>query len=72
LIGQPRAKRELTGLNLNQEASQKELERVRKMAQRQTLPRRSGGSKSIVKNISTSLDPTLKRAKNKCASVYKC
>jgi hypothetical protein len=44
LEDQPEAKRELAGLSLNQEASQKELEGVRKMAQRRMFPRRSGGS----------------------------
>jgi hypothetical protein len=65
-------KRELTGLSLNQEASQKELEGVQKMAPRRASPRRSGGSKSAAKNLSTSLGHTLKKAKIKCASIYNC
>jgi hypothetical protein len=55
LESRPGAKRELAGLSLNQEASQKELEGVQKMAQRRTLP-----------------GPKLKKAKNKCASIYNC
>jgi hypothetical protein len=55
---------DLAGLSLNQEASQKELEGVpvRKMALLQTSPRRSGGSESAGKNISTSPGPKLKKA----------
>ncbi len=34
--------------------------------------RRSGGSESAAKNISTSPGPTLKKAKNKRASIYNC
>jgi hypothetical protein len=63
-------KRELAGLSLNQEASQKELDGVRKMARRRMSPRHSGGSKSAAKNTSTSPGPTLKKAKNKHASIY--
>jgi hypothetical protein len=44
-------KRELAGLRLNQEASQKELDGVQKMARRQMLSRCSSGSKSAAKNI---------------------
>jgi hypothetical protein len=40
---------ELANLSLNQEASQKELEGVCKIAQQRTLPRRYGGSKSAAK-----------------------
>jgi hypothetical protein len=61
---------ELAGLSLNQEASQMELEGLRKMAQRRTSPWRSSGSTSAVKTISTSSDPKLKKAKNKHASIY--
>jgi hypothetical protein len=61
-IGRPGVKRELAGLSLNQEASQKELEGVRKMARRQTSLRRSGGSKIVAKNILTLPDPTVKKA----------
>jgi hypothetical protein len=72
LVGRPGVKSDLGGLNLNQEASQKELEGVRKMVQRQTLPRRSSSSESAAKNISTSLGPTLKKAKNKHSSIFNC
>jgi hypothetical protein len=44
-------KRELAGLSLNQEASQKELDGVQKMARRQMSSRRSSCSKSAAKNI---------------------
>ncbi len=56
-------KSELTGLNINQEASQKELEGVRKIAHWWTSPRRSGGSMSTAKNTLTSPGPTLKNYK---------
>ncbi len=59
-------------LSLNQEASQKELEGVRKMAQRRMSPRRSSGSESAAISISTSPGPTLKKAKNERASIYNC
>jgi hypothetical protein len=72
LLAQPGVKSNLASLSLNQEASQKELEGVRKMAQRPTLPRHSGGSESSAKNTSTSPGPMLKKAKNKCASIYNC
>ncbi len=49
LVSQPGAKSELANLSLNQEASQKELEGVYKMAQQRTLPGRYGGSKSATK-----------------------
>jgi hypothetical protein len=49
-------------LSLNQEASQKELDGVRKMARRRMSPRRSGGSKSAAKNTSTLPGPTLKKS----------
>jgi hypothetical protein len=62
LVGWPEAKSKLIGLSFNQEASQKELEGVRKMAQQRTSPRRSGGSESAAKNTSTSLGPTLKKS----------
>jgi hypothetical protein len=65
-----RAKSELTGPSINQETSQKELKGVRKMAWRRTSPRRSGGSISAAKNTSTSAGPTLKKLKNKHASIY--
>jgi hypothetical protein len=68
--GSAGAKRELAGLSLNQEASQKELEGVRKMAWRRRLPRRSDGSKSAAQNTLTSTGPRLKKAKNKHASIY--
>jgi hypothetical protein len=59
--GSARGESKLTGLSFNQEASQRELEGVRKMVQRRTSPkRRSGGSESAAKNTSTSLGPTLK------------
>jgi hypothetical protein len=61
--GQLGVNSELTGLNINQEASQKKLEGVRKIARWQTLPRRSGGSMSTAKNISTSPGPKLKKIK---------
>jgi hypothetical protein len=57
------AESELTGLSINQEASQKELEGVRKMSRRRTSPRHSSGSISTAKNISTSPGPTLKNLK---------
>jgi hypothetical protein len=60
----------VAGLSLNQEASHKELDGVQKMALRRMSPRRSGDSKSAAKNTSTSPGPTLKKAKNKCASIY--
>jgi hypothetical protein len=50
LVGWLGAKRKLAGLSLNREASQKELEGVRKMAWLGTLPRRSSGRKSAAKN----------------------
>jgi hypothetical protein len=56
-------KSDLAGLSLIPEASQKELEWVQKMAQRRTLPRRSGGIESAAKNTSTSPGPTLKKLK---------
>jgi hypothetical protein len=65
-------KSKLTGLSFNQEVSQKELEGVRKMAQRRTLLRRSGGSESAVKNSSTLPGPRLKKAKNECGSIFNC
>jgi hypothetical protein len=72
LVGRPGVKSDLAGLNLNQEASQKELEGVRKMAQRRMLPRRFGGSESAAKNTSTLPGPTLKKAKNKRSSIFNC
>ncbi len=46
---------------------------VRKMAQRpRTSPRHSGGSESTAKNTSTLPGPTLKKAKNKCGSIFNC
>jgi hypothetical protein len=73
LVGRPGVKSDLAGLSLNQEASQKELEGVRKMAQRRTLPRRSGGSESAAKDTSTSPPgPKLKKAKNKRSSIFNC
>jgi hypothetical protein len=42
------------------------------MAQRRTLPRRSGGSESTAKNTSTLQGPTLKKAKNKRGSIFNC
>ncbi len=42
------------------------------MAQRRTLPSRSGGSESVVKNRSTSLGPTLKKAKKERGSIFNC
>ncbi len=68
----PGAKSDLAGLSLNQQASQKELEGVRKMAHRRTSPRRSGDSESAGKNIWTSPGPTLKKAKNKRGSFFNC
>ncbi len=65
-------KSDLAGLSLNQEASQKKLEGVRKMVQRQTLPRRSSSSESTAKNKSTSPGSTVKKAKNKRTSIYNC
>jgi hypothetical protein len=49
LVSQQGAKSELANLSLNQEASQKELEEVCKMARWRTLPRRYGSSKSAAK-----------------------
>jgi hypothetical protein len=72
LMGRPGAIRELARLSLNQEASQKELEGVGKMARWRTSPSCSGGSKSAAKNTSTLLGPTLKKAKNKLVSIYNC
>jgi hypothetical protein len=59
--GQLGVNSELTGLNINLEASQKELEGVRKIAWRRTLARRSGGSMSTAKNTSTSPGSKLKK-----------
>jgi hypothetical protein len=42
------------------------------MAQRRTLPMRSGGSESAAKNTSTSAGSTLKKAKNKQGSIFNC
>jgi hypothetical protein len=70
LVYRPGVKSDLAGLSLNQQASQKELEGVRKMAHRQKSPRRSGDSESAAKNISTSPGPMLKKAKNKCGSIF--
>ncbi len=70
--GQLGAKSELAGLNLNQEASHKELEEVQKMAQWRTLLRHSDGSKSAAKNISTSPGRMLKIPNSKHASIYNC
>jgi hypothetical protein len=66
-VGRPGAKSKLTSLSLNQEASQKELEGVLKMAQRQRSLRRSGGSESAAKNTSTLPGLMLKKAKNNMA-----
>ncbi len=55
--GQLGVKSELTCLNINQE----ELEGVRKTARQRISPRRSSGSMSAAKNISTSPGPTLKK-----------
>jgi hypothetical protein len=35
-------------------------------------PRRSSSNESAAKNTSTSLGPTLKKAKNKCGSIFNC
>jgi hypothetical protein len=67
-----RGEKHLSGLSLNQQAPQKELEGVRKMAHRRTSPRRSGDSESAGKNIWTSPGPTLKKAKNKRGSIFNC
>ncbi len=56
----------------HQQASQKELEGVRKMAHRRTSLRRSGNSESAAKSISTSPGPTLKKAKSKRGSIFNC
>jgi hypothetical protein len=72
LVGRPEEKSKLTGLSFHQEASQKELEGVQKMAQRRTSPRRSGSSKSAVKIRSTSPGPTLKKALNEHGSIFNC
>jgi hypothetical protein len=72
LVGRPEAKSKLTGLSSHQEASQKELEGVRKMALRRTSPRRSGGSESAVKIRSTSPGPTLKKDLNERGSIFNC
>jgi hypothetical protein len=66
------AKRKLAGLSLNQEASQKELEAVQKMAPQRTSPRCSGSSKRAAKNTLILPGPTLKKAKNNRASIYNC
>jgi hypothetical protein len=71
-MGRLGAKSELASLSFNQEASQKELEGLRKMTRRRTLPRRSGGSESAAKNTLTSPGLTLKKAKNKCGSIFIC
>jgi hypothetical protein len=72
LVDRPGAKSKLTGLSFNQEASQKELEGVRKMVQRRTSPRHSGGSESTAKNRSTSPGPKLKKAKSERGSIFNC
>ncbi len=72
LVYRPGAKSDLAGLSLNQQASQKELEGVRKIAHRRTSLRRSGDSESAAKNISTSPGPKLKKAKNKRGSIFNC
>jgi hypothetical protein len=72
LVYRSGAKSDLAGLSLNQQASQKELEGVRKMEHRRTSPRRSGDSESAAKNLSTSPGPTLKKAKNKRGSIFNC
>ncbi len=72
LVYGPGAKSDLSGLSLNQQASQKELEGVQKMAHRRTSPRRSGDSESAGKNIWTSPSPTLKKAKSKRGSIFNC
>jgi hypothetical protein len=72
LVYGPGAKSDLAGLSLDQQASLKELEGVRKMAHRRTSPRRSGDSESDRKNIWTSPGPTLKKAKNKRGSILNC
>jgi hypothetical protein len=71
-VHQPGAKSDLAGLSLNQQASQKELEGVRKMAHRRTSPRRSGNSESAAKNKSISPGPMLKKAKYKHGSIFNC
>jgi hypothetical protein len=71
-VGRRGAKSDLAGLSLNQQASQKELEGVQKMMRRRTSLRRSGGSQSAAKNISTSPGPTLKKSINKRTSIYNC
>jgi hypothetical protein len=72
LVGRLGAKSKLAGLSLNQEASQKDLEGVPKMAWRRTSPRRSGGSYSAEKYVSTLLGPMLKKANNKRVSICNC
>ncbi len=62
---------ELACLSLNQEASYKELEGIRKIARRRMSRRRSGGSESAVKNTLTSLGPTLKRLNVALSSTVK-
>ncbi len=49
LVSRPEAKRELHGLTLTQEASEKDQEGVTKIARRWTSPRRSGGDTSAAK-----------------------
>jgi hypothetical protein len=63
----PGAKSELDGLSLTEGA-----EGGAKMAWRQTSQRRSGGSISTAKIMSTLPGSKLKKAKNKCASIYNC
>jgi hypothetical protein len=70
LVYGPGAKSDLAGLSLDQQASLKELEGVRKMAQRRTSLRRSGRSESTVKNRSFSPGPRLKKAKNDRGSIF--
>jgi hypothetical protein len=64
------AKSKLIGLSINQEASRKELQGVRKTARRRTSPRRSGGSMSASKNTLTLPGPMLKKPKNLHAFIY--
>jgi hypothetical protein len=75
LMGWPGVISEMASISLNQEASQKELEGVRKIEWWRTSPRCFGSRKSAAKNMknsSTSPGPMLKKAKNKRTSIYNC
>ncbi len=64
-------KRELASLNLTREASYKELEGVRKMAQQQTSPRRSGDDKNAGRNTLRSAAAMQIKDKNRnCPNYY--